>query len=248
MIGSGWKSVSLIDVHGSPTFTLWLCMCNLKCPFCHNWRLAINDPSYCKELDMELLIDELIHSRRLIDYLHVTGGEPLIQYRELIKLFKYTNENLGISNSLNTNATLYAPLKKLVMNNLIEHIATDLKTPFKKLIGYNGQLADKLWRMYLESLKLIVDHNILLELRIPVSKLLSGADAKKEILEILRILDKNSNFYVVIEPLFGEPITNPRDREWCRMNCNVSNNDLYSIADFLRKHGVTRIYVREFIR
>ncbi|MEM4913375.1 MAG: anaerobic ribonucleoside-triphosphate reductase activating protein, partial [Desulfurococcaceae archaeon] len=73
LVIAGWKSVSLVDVYGYTSFTIWTCGCNLKCPFCHNWRLADNDPSVCYAVDVEKLIEECTASRLLVDYLHVTG-------------------------------------------------------------------------------------------------------------------------------------------------------------------------------
>ncbi|MCD6348625.1 MAG: 4Fe-4S cluster-binding domain-containing protein, partial [Candidatus Korarchaeota archaeon] len=80
MLGAGWRSLSTVDVKGAVTFTLWLCGCNLRCPFCHNHLLASSDPSKCFPLNVNNLVDDLISSRGLIDYFHVTGGEPLVQW------------------------------------------------------------------------------------------------------------------------------------------------------------------------
>jgi len=81
MLTSGWKSTSMVDVRGKVTFTLWLCGCNLKCPFCHNWRIAEGEG--CFPLDEGLLLEELEYGAFLLDYFHITGGEPLMQWREL---------------------------------------------------------------------------------------------------------------------------------------------------------------------
>jgi pyruvate formate lyase activating enzyme len=129
LTGSGWKPVSMVDVYRSVTFTIWLCGCNLKCPFCHNWRIAEGRPEYCRPMDTDRLLDELSASRMLIDYVHVTGGEPLVQYRGLERLFKIVKENIGVKVSLNTNFTLHKPLELLLRKGLVDHLATDLKIP-----------------------------------------------------------------------------------------------------------------------
>lgn len=245
MIGTGWKSISLVDVYGSVTFTLWLCGCNLKCPFCHNWRLATNDKSMCKPLNIELLIDELFSSISFIDYLHITGGEPLVQYRALEEFLQYIKNGVDVKISLNTNLTLFKPFKRLLEKELLDHVATDLKIPFKELIGYNTDIANTLWRQYLKSLRLIVDYNIPLELRIPVSYLLiKMLDHLVELREVLNILNHYSKYYVIIEPLLGEPITTPRSNDWCKKYCNPSQNELIRIKNRLIELGFRRVYTK----
>ena len=118
MLISGWKTVSMMDVRGSITFTLWLCGCNLRCPFCHNWKIASGIG--CVKLDDAKFFDDLKESMPLIDYLHITGGEPLLQWRELRFLLKRVKK-LGVSVSLNTNGTFVKPLEKLVKEELVDH-------------------------------------------------------------------------------------------------------------------------------
>ncbi len=125
VLTSGWKSVSMVDVHGKVTFTLWLCGCNLKCPFCHNWLIA--EGKECFPLDRGALLGDLSSSSFLVDYFHITGGEPLMQWAELSSLLAEAKELLPIS--LNTNLTLLKPLERLLKAELVDHIATDLKAP-----------------------------------------------------------------------------------------------------------------------
>ncbi len=245
LVGSGWKSISMVDVHGSVTFTLWLCGCNLKCPFCHNWRLAVMDKDYCRELDIETLVEELEHAKFLIDYLHVTGGEPLVQYKGLEKFFQYVRESLDIEISLNTNLTLTKPLENMLKKNLLTHIATDLKIPFPVMTGYPYSIAEALWKRYLDSLKLIVEYNVLLELRIPVAKKITLENIGGAI-DVLDILDGHE-YYVVVEPLLGKPITSPRDNNWCRQYCNPGREELNRVREWFVEKGVDKVYVKETI-
>ncbi len=124
MLIKGWKEVSTVDVRGKVTFTLWVCGCNLKCPFCHNWRIA--DGLGCHELNREKLLEHLEGSSRFVDYFHVTGGEPLVQRRELAELLEDV-KSMGIMTSLNSNLTL--PMGNLLELDLVDHVATDVKAP-----------------------------------------------------------------------------------------------------------------------
>ncbi len=211
MLIAGWKSTSLVDVYGRVTFTLWLCGCNLRCPFCHNWRIA--EGLDCFPLDRELLIEDLKSSTFLIDYFHITGGEPLMQWRELRSLLVEI-KSMGIPISLNTNLTLLRPLEKLLKAGLLDHIATDLKAPPNELYGLPKESCKKLWRLFLRGLEIVSDYRIPLELRIPVVKDLNAWPYIEEGLRKIK-----SNFYVILNPLTGEPLTNPRDKKWCLKHC-----------------------------
>jgi pyruvate formate lyase activating enzyme len=243
--GSGWKSISMIDVYNSVTFTLWLCGCNLKCPFCHNWRLAVNDPRYCHILNIEELLEELEASKILIDYLHVTGGEPLVQYRGLSKFFRIIKDNIGVKISLNTNFTLYNPLRKIIEEELVDHLATDVKIPYSLLYGYSEEIAVNLWNLFLKSIEYVADTNIPLELRIPVGKNIPIKTFEEYLDIILKKLEKHSNFYVIVQPLLGPPITTPRNIAWCKKYCDPDPRILDEIGSLIKSRGVDKVIVRK---
>jgi pyruvate formate lyase activating enzyme len=237
LIGAGWKNISLVDVVDSVTFTLWLCGCNLKCPFCHNWRLAVNDPEKCHLLDVDRLLDELEASRSLVDYLHVTGGEPLVQWAELEELLRITKENYSVKNSLNTNLTLYKPLGKLLDRNVVDHIASDLKVPPEVMFGQKPESVGVLWSFYERSLSLVADYNIPLELRIPVSKFSKPELVVGYLDKVKSPLSRISSLVIVVQPLLGEPVTTPRDPGWCKLFCNPGNDLLDAVAESVSKLG-----------
>ncbi len=234
MLTGGWKAVSMIDVHEKVTFTLWLCGCNLRCPFCHNWRIA--EGLECFPLNKNALLEELEATAFLIDYLHVTGGEPLMQWRELSALFAEVKA-LDIPVSLNSNFTLIEPLEKLIAEGLIDHAATDLKAPPTVLYGFPENVSMKLWRFFLKGLEIISDYGIPLELRIPVPR---GFNQWPWIEEGLRNL--NTNFYVVLNPLVGKPLTDPRDESWCSEHCWPSEKEVEELKRRLGEFGV-EVYV-----
>lgn len=238
---AGWKSLSLIDVHGYTSFTLWTCGCNLKCPFCHNWRIANIDPAICRLVSIEDILEEIYASKFLVTYLHVTGGEPLLQWRELIELFKQT-QNI-VLNSINTNLTLYGPLKKLLDSNLIHHVALDLKIPPEKLYGVTYNSAKTLWQLFLKSLTLIRKYPILVELRIPVYKGLTRDILIKYLNNIHSLLDPDKTI-VVLNQLLGEPIVDPRDKEWCRVECFPPEQLLVELVEVVKSYGFSRVYIK----
>lgn len=238
---AGWKSVSLIDVHGYTSFTLWTCGCNLKCPYCHNWRIASKDPAICRLVSIEDIFEEISAGKFLITYLHVTGGEPLLQWRELAELFKLTQST--VLNSLNTNLTLYGPLKKLLDSNLIHHLAIDLKIPPERLYGVAYSSARTLWQLFLKSLALIKKYPVLVELRIPVYKGLTRDILIKYLNSIYTSLDPDKTV-VILNQLLGEPIVDPRDKEWCRVECFPPEHLLAELVEVVKSYGFSRVYIK----
>jgi len=241
LLVAGWKGVSLIDVHGYSSFTLWLCGCNLKCPFCHNWRIASNDPAICKYVDVEYIAEEVLSSKHLVTYLHVTGGEPLLQWRGLVELFKKTCSEL--LNSINSNLTLYQPLKKLLELGLVHHIALDLKIPPEDLYGVPLNSASRLWTLFLRSLELLKKYSVQVELRIPVHRRLTRELLESYFSRVSSLLDPDRTV-VILNQLLGEPIVNPRNREWRRENCYPSEQLLVELAGIVKSYGFSRVYVK----
>ncbi|MEM1695485.1 MAG: anaerobic ribonucleoside-triphosphate reductase activating protein [Desulfurococcaceae archaeon] len=242
LVIAGWKSVSLVDVYGYTSFTIWTCGCNLKCPFCHNWRLADNDPSVCYAVDVEELIEECTSSRLLVDYLHVTGGEPLIQAQGLVELFKRA-ESIGVKRSLNSNLTMPRQLEHLLSKNLVEHVATDLKIPPEELYGVEPQLAVELWTRFLESISLTRNHDVQLELRIPLSRKLTPMLLEFYLDRVAHLLNID-NTVVLLNPLLGEPIVKPRNPEWCKKNCGVGNSEINEYVEVVKQKGFKKIVIK----
>ncbi len=244
LLGAGWKPLSTVDVKGAVTFTLWLCGCNLRCPFCHNHLLASSDPSKCYALDLDRLMEELLSSSMLIDYLHVTGGEPLVQWRPLSDLLKEV-KSLGIRISLNTNLTLSSQLSNLLDRVEVNHLATDLKVPPYELYGLpRGEVAI-LWEKFLEGLEIASKSIGKLEIRVPVTSSLKIDELRKYAKEALSRI--NCEYEIIVQPLVGPPLTDPRDKVWCKSNCNPSRKLLEEVGMVLREISGSDVIVRKWL-
>lgn len=237
LIGAGWKSVSLVDVADSATFTLWLCGCNLRCPFCHNWRLASLDPERCRPLDIRRLLEALDSAKAFVDYLHVTGGEPLLQWRPLMELLATAKESLGMRTSINTNLTLVEPLRRMAERGVVDHVATDLKVPPEAMTGLEPRAAAAVWGMFREGLEVVAQHGLRLELRVPVARFTTPDLVLRYVREVEPALRKVEGLVIVVQPLLGEPVTEPRSRDWCRLYCNPGPEALDSVAEAFRSLG-----------
>jgi len=226
MLVAGWKSVSTIDVKGHTSFVLWLCGCNLKCPFCHNWMIANAHPMVCREISVDAVLQRVLEVKNLIDYVHVTGGEPLVQHQEVRELFVRVKEQ-NLRTSLNSNLTLYDALKQVI--DVVDHIATDLRPP--TLYGVND--GEKLFENFLKSLKLAADSGIAVELRVPVLNI--DIQVYREYLaKALKVLE-GGRFYVRFIWIRGRPFTEPREPEFCEKHCYSSISEFLSKAAELKQ-------------
>lgn len=241
---AGFKELSLIDVHGHPSSVLWVCGCNLKCPFCHNWLIATADPRYCELVEIDRVIEWVRESSMLVDYFHVTGGEPLLQVDALLSLYSETRR-MGLRNSVNTNATLPSELEKLLRTGVVEHVALDLKIPFEELTGM-GNAWRSYWDRFKISLKILGDYDVVVELRIPVARELTRKYLDRYLDEIASSLKRINRLYVVVNPLIGEPLVNPRDREWSRKYCFPRDEELASVRDSIEAIIGCKVVVKKW--
>ena len=97
--------------------------CNLRCPFCHNAPLVLS-PAAQRSMEGEVL-SYLQKRRGLLDGVCVTGGEPLLQPE--LPRFLSAVRAMGYLVKLDTNGTLPAPLKALLVAGLVDYVAMDIK-------------------------------------------------------------------------------------------------------------------------
>jgi len=119
---------SLIDVPGELCLGIWLCGCNLRCRFCHNWRIADGDPSVCREFPLEELVREVEIASAVATCLLASGGEPLLQLDAVIELGRAA-KRLGMFFAVETNATLPRRLERLVRAVAPDAVFLDVKAP-----------------------------------------------------------------------------------------------------------------------
>jgi pyruvate formate lyase activating enzyme len=128
---SGLKKISLIDFPDHVASVLFTPGCNLRCPFCHNWRIATDpQPPFLQEgAALEILEDR----RKYVEAVVVTGGEPCM-HKELPKFLAKLKEH-GFTVKLDTNGFFPETLERCLA--FVDYIAMDVKTsPGKyKLLG-----------------------------------------------------------------------------------------------------------------
>ena len=80
----GLQKLTLLDFPGRVACTVFLQGCDLRCPFCHNGGLVLGGME--PVTDDAGLLDFLKKRRGLLDGVAITGGEPLLRKKDIIRL------------------------------------------------------------------------------------------------------------------------------------------------------------------
>jgi len=125
---SGIQKTSLVDFPDRIASVLFTPGCNLRCPFCHNWRIVIDHhPPYLSEDEALAILES---RKRYIDSVVITGGEPTIQrgLPEFIGRLKAS----GFHVKLDSNGLRPEVIEQCL--GKLDYIAIDVKT---SMAGYS---------------------------------------------------------------------------------------------------------------
>ncbi len=138
----GFTETSLLDWHGRIAAVLWIAGCNFRCPFCHNYEVANDDPKL-PEVPWDDIAGTLRRKRDWYDGVVLTGGEPLL-HPEVIELCQRLKD-IGMRVKIDTNGSFPYALKPLVEQQLVHAVAMDVKAPlnarYAKAAGLRIDLA-----------------------------------------------------------------------------------------------------------
>ena len=154
----GLQKTSLIDYPGRISSILFTPGCNLRCPYCHNWRLVLNPKGPFLSEDEVLQI--LRSRKRYVDAVVITGGEPTI-HRDLPDFLKRLKED-DFAVKLDTNGFFPDVLKECLP--YVDYVALDVKTTVEKY----RLLGAKEVESYLETVRILKDGKIDYEFRVTV--------------------------------------------------------------------------------
>jgi len=123
---SGIQKTSLIDFPNRIASVLFTPGCNLRCPFCHNWRIVVDpNPPFLQE---EAALKILESRKKYVDAVVVTGGEPTM-HKEVPKFLKKLKEK-GFLVKLDTNGFYPKVLEECLPH--VDYVALDVKTSLDK--------------------------------------------------------------------------------------------------------------------
>lgn len=123
---SGLQKTSLVDFPNRVASVLFTPGCNLRCPFCHNWRIVVDPkPPFLNE---ETALRILESRKKYVDAVVVTGGEPTI-HNELPRFLRKLKEK-GFAVKLDTNGFDSQVLEECLP--YLDYVALDVKTSPEK--------------------------------------------------------------------------------------------------------------------
>jgi pyruvate formate lyase activating enzyme len=123
---SGLQKTSLIDYPNKVASVLFTPGCNLRCPFCHNWRIVVDPkPPFLHEA---AALEVLESRKKYVDAVVVTGGEPTM-HKELPKFLAKLKAR-GFQVKLDTNGFYPEVLEECLAS--VDFVALDVKTCLDK--------------------------------------------------------------------------------------------------------------------
>lgn len=143
---SGIQKTSLLDFPDRISTVLFTPDCNLRCPYCHNWRIVLDPkPPF---LNDKKVIQILEKRKKYINAVAITGGEPTIH--EKIPRFLKKLKEKGFSVKVDTNGFFTGVLKECLP--FVDYVALDVKTSLEKYERLGSKNTDNLLRT-VETLK-----------------------------------------------------------------------------------------------
>lgn len=116
--------LSTLDWPNKATITIFLRKCCFKCPFCQNHELIDGE----EFIPIQKLFEKINESKKFVDGVIVSGGEPTLQLKALKKLSEFSTKNdLGFG--LHTNGYYPKRIEQLLKKNHLDFISLDIKAP-----------------------------------------------------------------------------------------------------------------------
>lgn len=207
----GMIPVSMLDWDGMLACVIFVNGCNFRCPICHNSELVLN-ASNTPEVGWNEIETHLTTKKDWLDGVVITGGEPTIHKN--LKSFIKQIKNLGFKVKLDTNGALPGVLAEIIKDKLVDYVAMDVKTTFKKYeLAAGVKLIPK---DITESVAVIRESGIDYEFRTTV---VPGIAGEEDVLEIAEFLTGANAYYLqqfkpeeVLEPQAGniKPYSNEK--------------------------------------
>jgi pyruvate formate lyase activating enzyme len=173
---SGLQRTSLVDFPCRVSSVLYTPGCNLRCPFCHNWRIVVDPqpPFMTEETALEILEDR----KKYVDAVVVTGGEPTI-HKETPRFLKKLRER-SFMVKLDTNGLDSRALEECLP--YVDYVALDVKTSLDKYKCLGAKETDELLR----TIEILKTGNVEYEFRNTVVPGLVEMEDVRKICEVVK--------------------------------------------------------------
>ena len=179
MIIRAVQKFSAVDYPELLCATVFTPGCNLRCPFCHNGTLVLEDEPNVSE---EVVFDFLETRKRKLDAICLTGGEPLLQ-KGVEDFFRKVKE-MGFKTKLDTNGTKPQYLKGILSGGMVDYVAMDIKNSPGRYAETVGVKAFSLKPVY-DSIDIIRNSGVDYEFRTTVTKTFHSEESLLEAAEMI---------------------------------------------------------------
>jgi len=157
----GIEKTSLLDYPGKISTIIFTYGCNLRCTYCHNPELVVEEFNEEKSVSESELLKFLESKKGKIDAVVITGGEPLL-HPDLEDLIVKIRE-MGFLIKLDTNGLLPSNLRALIKKGLLDYIAMDIKYPADDYPVMTG--ISSIMNKIKDSIRIIMDSGVDYEFR-----------------------------------------------------------------------------------
>lgn len=185
----GINKTTLLDYPGHVAATIFVGGCNMRCPFCHNSELVLNENKL--DLISEKELFAFLEKRQgILEGICITGGEPTL-YTDLEVMIRRIRE-YGYLVKLDTNGYNPEVLKQLIDKKLLNYVAMDIKGAPANYQKASGLGAIDLTKIS-TSVQLLKESNVDSEFRTTVVK---GIHKEEEFHEIGKWLMGAKAYYL----------------------------------------------------
>ena len=225
----GIRALSLIDYPKHLSAVLFLGGCNFKCPFCHNYDLAVY-PEKMENLDENSVFSELERRKKILEAVVITGGEPLL-YPEVIAFIAQIKK-MGYLVKVDTNGYTPELLEKVIETGSVDFISMDIKTAletekYSKAAGIKVDI-----EKIKQSIQILLKNQVEYEFRTTwISKFVSFED----ILQICSFILPAQAYYIQQANEGLEEFQGPEIRE-------IEKKSLFKVLHELINEGKNVIY------
>ena len=185
---AGYLPTSLIEWPGKIAAVVFTPGCNFLCPFCHNRDLVLPSSDLPDIPDLPgvsegKIFTDLKKRKKWIDGVVVTGGEPTLQ-PDLVRFLSRLKQ-MGLATMIETNGSKPEVISKLVVSNLVDFIAMDIKMSLEDYPQVTKCQMSNLRCQIESSVKLISESGVEFEFRTTVVPTLHD---KKNMVKLARQL------------------------------------------------------------
>jgi len=172
----GFQPFTLSDFPGCVAAIVFTQGCNFRCPYCHNGELVCRTPEERALIPQEEVLGYLSRRGDRVTGVVVTGGEPTVQPD--LPLFLLRLRGMGLRVKLDTNGSNPGMLSQILLEDLVDYVAMDVKAPWDCYRRLSGVTCDT--EALRQSMNLILVSGVEHEFRTTrVTPLLSEGDVER---------------------------------------------------------------------